>query len=321
MGAMGPRRAALDAPATRTATAPARARAFVALLALGVAALAGCAGGSGTARREAGSTVRVVAAFYPLAFVLGRVGGGAVRVDDLTPPGVEPHDVELSPKQAGLVQGATLLVYVKGMAPAVDAVAGSAAHALDVATVTPLVAARKAVDGSTEGGRDPHVWLDPVLVQRLAAAVGERLAALDPPRAEGYRERAQALVRELAGLDGAFRTGLSHCARRELVTSHAAFGYLADRYGLSQVAITGFTPEAEPASGRVAQVAGYARAHHVTTVYFESLVSPKVAQTVASSIGARTAVLDPIETRPASGDYLTAMRADLATLRAGQGCS
>ena len=262
--------------------------------------LAGCGSGSGSS-----DAVDVVAGFYPLAYVAERVGGPSVRVTNLTAPGVEPHDLELSPQQASRLEEADLAVYVKGFQPAVDdAVSGG--RGLDVG----------------RGDEDPHVWLDPAGFAAVATAVGDRLAEIDPEHAGAYRERAAALGAELRGLDAEFRAGLTGCQRKDVVVSHDAFGHLARRYGLTQVGIAGLEPDADPSPARVAEVSRYARDHGVTTIFFETLVSPDVARTVAREAGVTTAVLDPVEglAEGSGDDYFSVMRRNLAALRTALGC-
>ncbi|MFB9235946.1 metal ABC transporter substrate-binding protein [Plantactinospora siamensis] len=310
-----------------------RIRALTATLAL-LAGLAGAAGCGRPADRDP-AHVDMVAAFYPLQFVAERVGGDDVRVTALAQPGAEPHDLELTPRQVGSVSDAELAVYLRGFQPAVDeAIRQNAAdRAFDVAAVQPLraaveahpdgVAALVGHESADTGGKDPHVWLDPIRLAAIADALAGRLAGADPAHAAGYAARAAALRADLTALDRQYAAGLRTCQRRELVTSHEAFGYLADRYRLEQVGIAGLTPEQEPPPQRLAAVARDARAHGTTTIFFESLASPRVAETIAREVGARTAVLDPIESRQpgATGDYLTMMRGNLAALRTALGCS
>ncbi|NES17019.1 MULTISPECIES: metal ABC transporter substrate-binding protein [Micromonospora] len=309
-------------------TAPrALAAATAALLTLGAAA--GCSGGDGSGSDP--GRVDVVAAFYPLQFLVERVGGDAVTVTNLAKPGAEPHDLELNPRQVGQVADAELIVYLAGFQPAVDeAVAQNGGdRAFDVAGVQPLLDAAAADHehageaGHAEGGggKDAHVWLDPTRLATIGDRLADRLGKADPGHAAGYAARAQALHGELDRLDADFAQGLRSCQRREIVTSHTAFGYLAERYRLDQVGITGLSPESEPSPRRLAEVAKEAREHGATTIFFETLVSPKVAETVAREVGARTAVLDPIEGPPAEGDYLSAMRTNLQTLRTALDCS
>ncbi|MEV4625273.1 metal ABC transporter substrate-binding protein [Micromonospora sp. NPDC049523] len=299
-----------------------------ALLMLG--GLAAC--GQDAAGGDAGGRVQVVAAFYPLQYVAERVGGDAVRVTNLAKPGAEPHDLELNPSQVGQVSEADVIVFLKGFQPAVDdaveQVGGD--RTFDVAGVEPL---RDAAEGGHEhdegagaGGRsevkDPHVWLDPTRLATIGDRLAERLARTDPNRAADYTARAQALRTDLSALDQEYTQGLRTCQRRELVTAHTAFGYLAARYQLEQVGISGVTPEDEPSPKRLAEVADEAREHGATTIFFETLVSPKVAETIAREVGAKTAVLDPIEGLPAGGnaDYLSVMRTNLGALKTALNC-
>lgn len=280
---------------------------------LGLVMATGAAGCGVSGAGETGGRLSTVAAFYPLAFVAERVGGRQVDVANLTPAGGEPHDLELGPQQVAEVAEADLVVYERGFQPSVDeAVAQNDPRAtLEVTEVAkPL-------------GEDPHLWLDPVRLARVATAVGETMARLDPDRAAAYRSRAEALVRDLHGLDRAFARGLQDCRDRTVVTTHEAFGYLTRRYGLEQVAVSGLTPESEPSPGRLADVARLVESQNVATVYFESPVSAPIARTLASDTGARSAVLDPLETlrHPGRDDYLTVMRDNLAALREGLRCS
>jgi zinc transport system substrate-binding protein len=282
-----------------------RGRVAAALLA-GVLALAGC---TGPARPDDGR-LGVVAAFYPLQFVSERVGGDRVAVSNLTRAGAEPHDLELTPSQLAALEDADLVVYLRGFQPAVDEAIDLQRRdkTFDVAAVEPL---REA---------DPHVWLDPVRLAAIASRFADRLAAVAPADAPAIRQRADALTGELRDLDGQYRAGLADCARRDVVTSHEAFGYLAARYGLRQVSVTGLNPDEEPGPQQLRDVARLAREHGVTTIFFESLASPKLSQTVAREIGAKAAVLDPIEGVEAGETYFTVMRANLVALRDALGC-
>jgi zinc transport system substrate-binding protein len=273
---------------------------------VGAAALAGCG--------STGSASDVVAAFYPLAFAAQTVGGPGLHVRNLTPTGAEPHDIELTPKDVAAVQKARLVIYIShDFQPAVqDAVRNARGVRLDA--VEGLSLARGVGDES--GKADPHVWLDPILFARVVRRIG---TALGRPRA------ATRLVAKLDALDRAYRAGLRDCARRTFVTSHAAFGYLAARYGLHQVAITGLDPEAEPSARRLASLAALVRKLGTDTVFFERLVSPKLAQTVAREAGVHTAVLDPIEGLTHSeseegASYLSLMRQNLLALRTALRC-
>jgi zinc transport system substrate-binding protein len=272
-----------------------------------LAALTGC--GSGAGRKNT-----VVAAFYPLAFAAQTMSPSA-KVENLTSPGVEPHDLELTPQAVAHIEKAAVVVYLShGFQPAVsDAVKSAGGRTVDILQGLPLHSASGQEAGLTA---DPHVWLDPVLFQRIVRRIA---AALPRP------VHAAPLIADLRALDRDYRLGLAHCSRKNIVTSHAAFGYLAQRYGLHQVPITGLTPESEPTPKQLAHVIQLVRQTHATTVFFERLVSPRLADTVAREVGALTAVLDPIEGLTSSEqqhgeNYLTLMRENLAALRKALAC-
>lgn len=264
----------------------------------------------------------VIVTVYPLGELARHVAGDRAEVVTLVPPGVEPHDWEPSPRDVSLVQRATVLVH--------------SGTTLD-AWVTRLLAglpSRVTVIDTSRGlsllpqgpGSDPHTWLDPTLARAQAQTIAAGLAQADPAGRAGYEERAAAFAARLDALDAAFAKGLATCARRELVTTHGAFGYLARRYRLTPVSIMGRAPDAEPSPADLAAVVQTARRLHVTHVFVEPLVSPRLAETVAREIGASTLPLDPIEgvSRERSGagtGYVELMEANLASLRAGLGCS
>ena len=294
-----------------------------------VAALTGCAASAKAAARAQGQLL-VVTSVYPLQFVAERVGGDLVHVVDVARPGAEPHELELKPRDVAAVEDADLVVYLGGFQPAVDkAVASSAkGHALDVASAArlDLAAAEEpptpgAPHVDTTTGADPHFWLDPTRLADVADALARRLGQVAPAHAAAFTASAGALRAELLDLDADLRDGLRSCRSRSLVTAHEAFGYLARRYGLQQLGVTGLDPEAEPDAADLASVAEFVRREKVLTVYTETLASPDIARALAAETGVRTAVLDPVESRPDGGDYLTALRADLVALRQGQGCS
>lgn len=288
----------------------------VAATAAAALVLAGCSavGGDG----GDGGRPEVAAAFYPLAFVAERVAGDHADVVNLTSPGGEPHDLELSFNQTVTLAGADLVLLLHGFQPAVDEAAATTAEGevLDAGSVVGL----QPLAGTTQP--DPHFWQDPTRVATLAGAVADRLAAIDPAHATSYHQNAERLQGQLAELDEAYRTGLADCARDTIVVSHDAFGYLG-RYGLSVEAITGLSPDAEPSPGDLARLARLVDDQGITTVFSETLASPRLAQTLAEETGVRTAVLDPIEglsDATADQDYLSLMRANLTALKEANQC-
>jgi zinc transport system substrate-binding protein len=285
-----------------------------------VATTAGCATNAEPQAPTAGG-LNVVSGFYPLTFLAEAVGGDLVTVTTLTAPGTEPHDLELTPDQVAQVADAPVVLYLKGFQDAVDSAVETAGgdRALDVgASVKKLTAT-----GDEGEGVDPHVWLDPTNMISMAEQVRDRLSAAKPDEAQRFRDNTASLVKELTALDESWQAGTTTCARRDLVVSHDAFGYLGARYNFRQVGLSGLSPDAEPSAGRLAQVSDFVRSSGATTIYYESLVDPKVAETVASETGAATAVLDPIEgiRDGEQQSYLTLMASNLETIRKGQSCT
>lgn len=291
----------------------------------------------------AGQGLKVSVAFYPIEFAATKVGGDKITVSSLTAPGTEPHDLELTPQQIAGLDDADLVVYLKGFQPAVDtAVEASAAkHKLDLSTVIELhpvatddhdhdhegEAGHEGEEGHDDhdhGGVDPHYWLDPTLMAKSVEAIATELGTVDAANKEAYEANAKSTVAELGTLDDEYKKGLGSCSVKTIITTHAAFGYLTERYGLEQVGISGLSPNEQPSPARIAEVQHEAQEHGVTTIFFETLTSPEVAQSIAGDLGLKTAVLDPVEgiTDESSGsDYPSIMKANLKTLQEANGCS
>ncbi|SNR83320.1 metal ABC transporter substrate-binding protein [Blastococcus mobilis] len=312
----------------------------------GTLLLAGCGGSAGSSgsteeAAEGPGGLTVVAGFYPLEWAAARVGGDRVEVSSLTPPGAEAHDLELTPQDVAAMSEADLLVYLEGFQPALDEAAENeaadtawnAGQAADLSlTAEPGHEGETAEEHAEHAGEgeegeepvDPHFWLDPTRLAAVGDALAAELSEADPDGAAAYEENAAALRADLESLDAEMQAGLANCAVHTLVTSHDAFGYLANRYGFEVVGISGLSPSQEPEPAQLAEIATLVRERGVTTVYTETLVDPAVAETVAAEAGVRTAVLDPLEgltDESAGEDYLEVMRANLATLQEGQSCS
>lgn len=286
--------------------------------------------------------IHVVANFYPMAEIVARVGGDRVNVTNLTPVGVEPHDIELTTRQVDELQDADLVVYLgKGFQPAVAKIVsrrdrGRVDVLGDIHLDKGAIEAIEAEEGGsadTEAtasaeqspGVDPHFWLDPTLMAKAVDEVAAALVDASPDDAATFQASARRYKDELDVLDRAFKQGLRDCDRKEIVTSHAAFFYMARRYGLTQLPVAGVTPEAEPDADRLAALADEIKAKGITTVFFEELVSPKVAEALAREADVKTAVLSPIEgltqrELDAGKDYMAVMRDNLAALRQALAC-
>ncbi len=310
-----------------SSTPPPRWAAFGLALALALAAALVACQSQGPTPPSSANQISVVASFYPLYEFARQVGGELVKVSSLVPTGVEPHEWEPLPREVVEVSQADLFVYNgAGLEPWADRIVIElGAKGPVVVKATEGMTLRKAEEGSKDSLLDPHVWLDPVRAQQQVLAISTALQKRDPAHAPTYATNADVYLRLLDLLDQEYLEGLRQCASRTLVSTHASFGYLASRYGLTPVAISGLTPEAEASPGRLAQLARELKAQGVTAVYTETLVSPAVAEALAREIGAQVLVLNPIEgltpAEEAQGkDYLSLMRDNLATLRKGLRC-
>ncbi|MFE3942233.1 metal ABC transporter substrate-binding protein [Streptomyces sp. NPDC059118] len=298
---------------------------------LGLTALTACSS-SDAADHKNGDKLDVVASFYPMQFLAEQIGGAHVSVTTLTKPGVEPHDLELSPRQTGGLADADFILYLKGIQPAVDDAIGQsgAKHVVDAAKLTALEDHGTETGADEHGhehhdgeaGADPHIWLDPVKYAEVAKGVGKAMEKADPDHAADYRKNTDALVTKLDGLNTAYANGLKNTATKTFITTHSAFGYLAERYGLTQEGIAGVDPEAEPSPARLNEIHTIAEKNKATTVFFETLASDRTAKTVAKDTGLKTGVLDPLEgiTDKSKGtDYIEVMRSNLAALEKALG--
>jgi len=308
------------------------AAAFAALL------LAGCGAKTATtnvsneaAGADNGKKLKVVTSFYPMYEFSRQVGGEHADVVALIPAGAEPHDWEPSAKDMAQIKEADIFVY-NGI------VEGWAEHALESAANDKrvVVEASKGIDlmeglpeeegeeHSHDNGDghqlDPHIWLDPVLAGQAVMSIAAAFEKADPANKADYQKNAEAYVAKLKELDAAFTSGLKDIKHKEFVTQHAAFGYLAKRYGLTQIPIAGLSPEQEPSPDKMADIVKFAKEHQVKTIFFETLVDPKVADTVAKEIGAKTDVLNPIEGLTEEDeknnlDYIGLMKNNLEALK------
>jgi len=311
--------------------------AIAAATALGLGALSACSSDSSAADGNGDGKLDVVASFYPMQYLAEQIGGDRVSVTTLTEPGQEPHDLEISAKQTVDLQKADAVLYLKGLQPAVDeAVSQSEAKSkIDAATLTTLEdhgstehshdeaeAEEEAHSDEESSGLDPHVWLDPVKYAEIADGVSAAFQKADPAGAAEYKKNAEALTAKLTSLDTSFEDGLKNTASKVFFTNHAAFGYLAERYGLTQEAIAGVDPESEPSAARMKELQEEAKADGVTTVFYETLVSDKTAKTLAEDANLKTDVLDPLEgiTEKSRGDdYIAVMEANLKALQTALG--
>ncbi|KMS68188.1 ABC transporter substrate-binding protein [Streptomyces viridochromogenes] len=310
--------------------------ALAAVTALGAGTLSACSSDSAAA----GNTDKfdVVASFYPMAFLAEQIGGDHVNVSSLTEPGQEPHDLEISAQQRAQLEDSDAALYLKGLQPSVDETVEQSGlkTKIDAATLTKLedhgdvehehegeeAHAEEGHAEEEEHARDPHIWLDPVKYAEVAKGVGAAFEKADPDHAADYKKNTEALVKKLDALNTQFADGLKNTKSKVFFTNHAAFIYLAERYGLTQEAISGLDPDSEPSPARIKELQEEAKADGVTTVFYETLVSDKTAKTLADDAGLKTDVLDPLEgiTDKSKGDdYFEVMESNLTALKTALG--
>ncbi len=301
--------------------------------------LSGCA-----AFADDTSGTQVAAAFYPLEYVAERVAGEHASVDELTAPGTEPHDLELTIRETALLARADLVVHEAGLQPAVDDAveqnaAGEVIDAAEVVGLQPFGEEHEdeaehgdehaeeeehtADDGHDHGDDlDPHFWLDPLRMAELGDAVASALSGSDPDPADDFEANAVALRTDLEALDATYVEGLADCERDTIVVSHDAFGYLG-RFGIEVAPVAGLSPDAEPTPAVLAELQQLIADEGITTVFSERLVSSRLTDTLADDVGVETALLDPIEglsEETSDDDYVSLMQDNLVALRKANGC-
>ncbi len=270
--------------------------------------------------------IGVVTSFYPLYFFAKEIGNGKADVINLTPSGAEPHDYEPNTRDIVRIEKARLLI-MNGAA--LEPYAGRLKDILKNTQVKVVMAA----EGLTahdlyEEGRptiDPHVWLDPLLAKQIVKRIEDAFASIDPGNRDIYESNAQMLEDRLDSLNKAFKNGLSDCKTRDIVTSHAAFGYIASRYKLRQIAISGISPDREPSPKKLAEISDFVKEHKIKYIFYETLISSRLAETIARETGAQVLVFNPLEgltkeEQDAGKDYFSVQKDNLEYLKTALGC-
>jgi zinc transport system substrate-binding protein len=261
--------------------------------------------------------LQVTTSFYPLYYFASEIGGDKATVTNITPAGTEPHDYEPTPADVAAIEKSKLLILNGG---GLEVWADNIKQNMSKKQIV-----IKTVGENFTSMRDPHVWLSPQLAQKQVDLILDGFIETDPTNASYYRQNAESLKAKLANLDNEYKYGLSNCKQKDFVTSHEAFTYLADAYNLKQVSIAGLSPDEEPSASKLVEVAKFAKTNNVKYIFFESLVSPKLSRTIASEIGAKTLVLNPIEGLTSDEmtqgkNYVTMMQENLANLRIALQC-
>jgi len=280
----------------------------------------------GSGKMISNGKLQVATSFYPLYYFTTQIAGNKADVKNITPSGAEPHDYDPSAGDIANIEKGNLLVLNGG----VEAWGNKIKDNLKGANVQVITAGQgllsQQVNEDGQNQTDPHVWLDPLLAKQEAYVIAIGLEKVDPKNISYFQQNEKTLDAKLDALDAAYKTGLARCQEKNIITSHAAFGYLATRYHLTQVPIAGLSPDAEPSAQQLADIVNFAKANHVKYIFFESLVSPKLSDTIASEIGAETMVLDPIEgvsddDMKAGKNYYTIMQENLKNLQTALSCA
>ena len=261
--------------------------------------------------------LQVSASFYPLYFFSSQIGGNKATVRNITPAGAEPHDYDPTTQDIANIEKGDMLVLNGGVEAWGDKIKDN------------LVGTNVKVVVVGEEGKmmkDPHIWLNPELAKKEVEKITEGYISIDPANTNFYKKNKTTLDKKLDQLDSEYKAGLTNCQSKDIITSHAAFAYLAQRYGLNQVAISELSPDEEPSAQQLTDIVNYAKKNNVKYIFFESLVSPKLSETIANEIGASTLVLDPLEGISDDGikqgkNYFTVMENNLKNLQTALSCS
>lgn len=290
-------------------------------LGAGAVVLAAC-GDDGNGAESGSGGLAVATSNYPLTYLVTRIGGNRVDVTDFATPGADAHGLELSVRQVLAVQEAALVLQIPGYQASLDDAisSGDGDNALDVTSVIELLptdghtheedGADETDDDHDHGPTDPHLWHDPLRMADIGDAIADRLGALEPESAEAFTTAAAEVRGDLEALDAELAEQFGSVdGERTFITSHAAYAYLADRYDLHQVGIAGVDPETEPSPQRLLELEKVIEEEGVSTIFFETTASPKVAKTLAQNAGVTSEELDNLETQlSADSDYPAVMR-------------
>lgn len=275
--------------------------------------------------------LKVVTTFYPLAFLAERVGGDEVEVTNLVPVGGEPHDFEPSPRQIVAVTEADVALYMgQGFEPWMEdlktELSAKGVVAVEVNASLPVIQfSQEEQTDAEEHVYDPHTWLDPLMMQEMVSMILDAFTTADPEGKEYYMANAELVIRELQTLHETYQAGLTSCENKTILVSHDAFHYLAERYGIETIPVSGLSPEDEPSANRLTELADFAKENKSQYIFFETLANPAVAETLAAEANLTPLTFNPIEglteEEARNGEtYFTLMQANLDNLKLAMSC-
>ena len=268
----------------------------------------------------------IVTTIYPLYDFTKQVVGDKANVILLVPAGAEPHDWEPAPSDLVTIKKADLFIYNgAGMEVWIDKLQGSVLEGkrvLRASDYVTVLSAQYTEDGAPApmGAIDPHIWLDLANARLIVNGITTAVTEIDGDNADYYTNNSSNYVAQIQALHEEYSQSLSRASQLQIITSHAAFGYMAHRYGLQQIAIMGIQPDAEPTAQRMGEIINYVKANGIKYIFTETLISPRLSETIAKESGAQTLVLNPIEgltdDEIAQGEsYLSQMKLNLVNLK------
>ena len=294
--------------------------------------LSGCSNGkqvSDEKEKEDTEKLQIITTFYPMYYFTKQITGNLANVEILIPNGVEPHDWEPTSKDMINMQESDVFIYNSHYfetwtEKVLDSIDTSNLKVVEASKGIGLMDTNAEEDQhdheGSEATKDPHVWLSPVLAQKEVDNIAKAIEKADPKNKEQYEKNADSLKAKLTDLDRLYKETIDKAPRKEFVTQHAAFGYLAKQYGLTQIPIAGLSPDVEPTLAKLAELTEMMKKKKINVVYFEELTSPKVAKTLANETGAKTEVLNPLEgltkdEQEQGLDYIGVMEKNLEALK------
>ncbi len=257
--------------------------------------------------------ISIVSTIYPWAWAASNLDPLA-EITTIVGPGLEPHDFSPTIDDVKNIHDAELLIVNGG----VDAWISNSALERNFPTIDVLTMLQYPES-------DPHVWLDPVMMMKIVEEIGHQLEQIDPTRSQIIYDNVQKKLAILENLDREYREGLANCAIPEIVSAHDAFSFLSKRYNFTVHGIAGFSPEDEPSPAKLVELTDLIRSHRITTVFFEELTSPALAKTLSDETGAKSDVLDAIESLSSEEserlEYPGIMEKNLVKLKTAMVCT
>lgn len=280
------------------------------------------------------STLKIITSFYPIYEIVKQVGGSDVTIQNLVPAGAEPHDYEPTPQNIVNLNQADLVIYNgMGLEPWADKIIPelqqNGLKTLNLSDYFQNVAIKnglKKPEDTEYLPYDPHLWMDPVNYEKEVQTVTQKLIEIDPKHQTDYQQNSQKFLQQLQDLDLAYQNGFKSCKLNSFVTNHAAFAYLSNRYHLKMIAISGLSPDAEPSAKSMADLTDAIKQNNIHYILTESLISSKIADTLAQETGTKTLILNPLEgltdQEIAKGkNYVSVMQDNLKNLQTALECA